>query len=104
MVEQTTSNMGGFIMATIQVRVDDQTKAEVDSLFSGLGLDTSTAVRMFLMAALDNDGLPFAVKRNYHRKPNAEMREAMEDVQLNRNLYGPFSTAEETVRSMLGTE
>jgi DNA-damage-inducible protein J len=35
-------------MATIQVRVNDQTKAAVDSLFSSLGLDTSTAVRMFL--------------------------------------------------------
>jgi len=42
-------------MATIQVRVDDETKSAVDSLFSSLGLDTSTAVRMFFKASLDND-------------------------------------------------
>ncbi|MDR1832318.1 MAG: type II toxin-antitoxin system RelB/DinJ family antitoxin [Fusobacteriaceae bacterium] len=39
-------------MATIQVRIDEKTKASVDSLFSSLGMDTSTAVRMFLAAAL----------------------------------------------------
>lgn len=50
-------------MATIQVRVDDNMKAAVDSLFSSLGLDTSTAVRMFLSSALDNRGIPFDVKK-----------------------------------------
>ena len=44
-------------MATIQIRVDDNIKAAADSLFSSLGLDTSTAVRMFLSAALLNDGM-----------------------------------------------
>ena len=88
-------------MATIQVRVDDAVKREVDSLFSSLGLDTSTAVRMFLSAALENDGIPFIVKRSRERKPNAELLEAMEDVRLGRNLYGPYSTAEEAVRAML---
>jgi DNA-damage-inducible protein J len=85
-------------MATIQVRVGDQTKAAVDSLFSSLGLDTSTAVRMFLMASLDHDGLPFAVS---HRKPKSDLQEAIEDTRLRRNLIGPFATAEEAVRSML---
>jgi DNA-damage-inducible protein J len=88
-------------MATIQVRVDDQTKAAADSLFSGLGLDTSTAVRLFIKASLESDGIPFRIRRNYYRKPNAELREAMEDVRLRRNLIGPFATAEEAVRSML---
>jgi DNA-damage-inducible protein J len=50
------------------------------------------------MASLERDGLPFAVA---YRKPNAELREAMEDVRLNRNLHGPFATADEAVRSML---
>jgi DNA-damage-inducible protein J len=85
-------------MASIQVRVDDKTKTAVDSLFGSLGLDTSTAVRMFFNAALDYDGIPFAVK---HRKPKSELLEAIEDTRLRRNLTGPFATAEEAVRSML---
>ena len=35
------------------------------------------------------------------RKPNAELREALEDVRLKRNLHGPFATAKESVHSML---
>ena len=73
-------------MATIQIRIDDNTKAATDSLFADLGLDTSTAVRMFIFASLEHNGIPFAIKRTDSRKPNAELREAMEDVQLNRNL------------------
>ena len=88
-------------MATIQIRVDDNMKAEADSLFAVLGLDTSTAVRMFIAAAIEHDGIPFKIKRTGGRRPNAELREAMEDSRLGRNLHGPFATAEEAVRSML---
>jgi len=33
-------------MATIQVRIDDNLKSEADTLFTSLGLDTTTAVRI----------------------------------------------------------
>jgi DNA-damage-inducible protein J len=85
-------------MATIQIRVDDTTKTAADSLFSSLGLDTSTAIRMFLSAALLNNGIPFAVK---HREPNADLLEAITDTRERRNLHGPYKTAEEAVAAML---
>ena len=85
-------------MATIQVRVDDGTKTAADALFSDLGLDTSTAVRMFLAASLESNGLPFQVRR---RTARPDLQEAIEDTRLRRNLQGPFKTAEEAVRSML---
>ena len=90
-------------MATIQIRVDDNMKTAADSLFTDLGLDTSTAVRMFISAALEYNGIPFKLKRerSVARKPNAELREAMEDSRLGRNLHGPFATAEEAVHAML---
>ncbi|MCL2167349.1 MAG: type II toxin-antitoxin system RelB/DinJ family antitoxin [Clostridiales bacterium] len=46
---------------TIQVRVDDQLKESADKLFSSLGLDTSTAIRMFLVASMKEGGIPFLV-------------------------------------------
>ena len=85
-------------MATIQVRVDDELKTDADSLFSGLGLDTPTAVRIFLTAALESDGFPFQIA---HRRRSAESAEAIEDARLRRNLYGPFRTAEDAVKAML---
>ena len=85
-------------MATIKIRVDDNIKAAVDSLFNSLGLDTSTAVRMFLSAALANDGIPFEVK---HREPNSDLLEAITDTRNRRNLHGPYKTGEEAVAAML---
>ena len=85
-------------MATIQVLVDSNTKTAVDALFSSLGLDTSTAVKIFLMASLENNGLPFPIQ---HRAVKSDLQEAIEDTRLRRNLHGPFKTAEEAVASML---
>jgi DNA-damage-inducible protein J len=52
-------------MATkmLQVKVDEDLKAAADELYKSLGLDTSTAVRMFLAASVQQCGLPFRVQR-----------------------------------------
>jgi len=84
-------------MAVIQIRIDDKTKVAADSLFNSLGLDTSTAVRMFLSASLANDGLPFTVKR---QKPGNDLLEAINDTRSGTNLHGPYKTAEEAVAAM----
>jgi DNA-damage-inducible protein J len=61
---------------TIQVRIDDEVKNAADALYSGLGLDISTAVRMFLYASLQEGGLPFEVKRQFNRETEEAMEEA----------------------------
>jgi addiction module RelB/DinJ family antitoxin len=48
---------------TLQIRIDDTMKAAIDELFSSLGMDTSTAVRIFFAAALECGGIPFPVQR-----------------------------------------
>ena len=62
---------------TIQVRVDNQLKESVDLLFASLGLDTSTAIRIFLMASMEASGIPFAVMRDIDRDRNAVIRDAI---------------------------
>jgi len=52
---------------TITVRVDDNLKETADSLFDSLGLDTTTAIRMFLIASIEAGGIPFAVRHNEDR-------------------------------------
>ena len=51
-------------MATtvLQVRIDAQTKKEADALFNDLGLDTSTAIRVFIKQALKKRAIPFSIK------------------------------------------
>jgi DNA-damage-inducible protein J len=85
------------MVKSLQIRIDDETKTAADALFASLGLDLSTAVRIFLMASLRANGLPFPVRKTL----NPETLEAMEDVRRNRNLYGPYKTAKEAVAAML---
>jgi hypothetical protein len=35
------------------------------------------------------------------KKPNKELREAMEDIRLNRNLHGPYKTVDEAMSAMM---
>ena len=55
--------------ALIQVRVEKNFKQKIDLLFSDLGLDTPTAIRIFLNQSLRRHGLPFEVAKP---QPNAE--------------------------------
>ena len=47
-------------MAIIQLRVSDQLKEEATELFKKLGLDLSSAIRMFLVRSVDVKGIPFS--------------------------------------------
>jgi DNA-damage-inducible protein J len=50
--------------ATVTARVSPDVKASADALFSGLGLNTSEAISIFLHRALACRGLPFDVAEN----------------------------------------
>ena len=49
-------------MANIQVRVDDSLKAQADSLFASIGMDTSSAVRVFLKQSVLRGCIPFELQ------------------------------------------
>lgn len=50
-------------MATslIQVRIDNDLKAKANQIFSDLGIDISSAIRMFLKRSVLENGIPFSM-------------------------------------------
>ena len=64
--------------SVIQVRVDEELKKEADALLTDLGLDTPTAIRMFLKQVVKRRGLPFEVTQF---NPNSETIAAMEEAE-----------------------
>lgn len=81
---------------TLQIRVDDVMKQAADELFASLGLDTSTAVRIFLSIAIKTGGIPFDVKQ-----PNHNLKLSMQEVLDRQNLSKPYKTAKEAMDAML---
>ncbi len=47
--------------ATLQIRLDNQLKKDAERFFSAAGLDTTTAVRMFLRQVLIRQAIPFDI-------------------------------------------
>ena len=47
--------------AVLQTRIDANIKREADLLFSSLGLDTTTAIRLFLKQAVNQQKIPFEI-------------------------------------------
>ena len=66
-------------MSTVptQIRIDRDIKEQAGILFSGLGLDMSGAVNMFLHQCVLRGGIPFSVEMpHYKQSTSAAMDEA----------------------------
>ena len=49
-------------MAVLKVRVDDELKKRATDIYNELGMDLSTAIRMFLKKSVMIGGIPFETK------------------------------------------
>ncbi len=47
--------------ASMNIKVDTEVRDEAKTLFGKMGLDMTTAVNMFLLAAIRENGIPFQV-------------------------------------------
>lgn len=65
---------------TLQVRIDDDLKNQAMMVYDQLGIDLSTAVRMFLKKSVAVNGIPFDTKNGSSRE------RAMEAINNIRNL------------------
>ena len=58
-------------MAIVQLRVDDELKLQASSIYEKLGIDLSSAIRMFLKRSVMVNGIPFSMVLSEERY-NAE--------------------------------
>ncbi len=73
--------------SNVNIRIDENDKRLFDEICSQLGMTMSTAFNIFAKAVIRSGGIPFELNIS---RPNAETLEAIEDVNLKRNLSGPY--------------
>ena len=83
-------------MGTLNVRIDKNIKAKSGKTLSALGLDTSTAVRLFLHQVVVEKGLPFIPTRN-SAAIRAQWDKEVADAKKNSRRY---NTAEEALADL----
>lgn len=81
-------------MATIQIRIDDSTKKKTKKILDELGLDFSTAIKMFFKQIAIRKGMPFEVLTENGFTVEAE-RSLVERLKKPGEFDGPYSTEEE---------
>ena len=83
-------------MTTINIRIEDATKKKATKTLAGLGMDMSTAIKIFLNQVIIEDGLPFtpsAKRRAIRAKWDKEVAEALKGKS--------YKTAEEMFKNIL---
>ena len=66
---------------SVNVRTTEEIKRGAEDIFSGLGLNISSAVNLFLKQVINYRGIPFDL-----RLPDKETLHAMDDIENSRNL------------------
>ena len=65
-------------MANVNIRIDQDIKKKAETIFKGLGLTPTTAITMFYIQTIRNNGIPFVLKLE---TPNEETLEAIKEVE-----------------------
>ena len=75
-------------MAVIQLRVDDDLKLQATSVYEKLGLDLSSALRMFLKRSVSVNGIPFSMILDNEPYDAQKALAAMKNMNESARLHG----------------
>lgn len=83
--------------ASLNIRIDPETKAGAERLYRSFGITVTDAVNMFLRQSLIVGGLPFDLRQyRYSDETEAAMREA-DDIIAGRIQSKPYSSLQEMI-------
>lgn len=75
--------------SSMNIRMDSNVKKQAQEIFSELGMDTTTAINIFLRQVIRTHSIPFPLELD---TPNAVTQTAIEDAISGQNLHGPFTS------------
>jgi len=82
--------------ATINVRVDENVKRDVEHLFDSMGMNISTAVNIFFRQCLMEEALPFQPRASY-----PSLRSALKEAQEQAKASGVSDLTLEDINSIV---
>lgn len=88
--------------AKLQIRIDRDLKEAAEGVFQEIGLDATTAVRLFFTKVAQTRSIPFRLKAEPEFSPEAEDRilAAWEESKDPANRMGPYTNVEEMFRDL----
>lgn len=89
----------------LQIRMDRKLKEAADEVFTELGIDSTTAVRMFFTKVARTQSIPFRLSVESEFSPEAEARilAAWKESKDPENLIGPFNSMGDFIKAIKST-
>ena len=84
--------------ANISIRLNSELKQNFDNLCNELGCNMSTAITMFIKAAVREQGIPFALSINDYNK---ETKKVIEDANKGIGLSKAYSSVDDMMNDIL---
>ncbi len=79
----------------VTLRLDKELKEEAEALFEDMGLSINTACRMFLKRAVQDQRIPFEVRR-----PDRKTLRAIAEAEQEKDLSGCFDNVDELMKDL----
>ncbi len=92
--------------AKLQIRIDSDLKEAAEKVFSEIGMDTTTAVRMFLKRVTQTRSIPFPlrVEPAFSKEDQARILAVWDESKDPSNLSASYSDVEAMIASMRQSE
>ena len=86
-------------MSTIQVRANDKTKKKAQHVLKNLGLDLSTAINMYLVQIVVEEGIPFPIRtaKGMTLAKEKELLRAMQSARSSKHTYSSAREAHDAI-------
>lgn len=85
----------------IQIRIDENLKRQADLIFDDLGIDTPTAIRLFLRKVVVSKSIPFdLISTRTDNGFTPEFEEEVLKTEAEKGQVGPFKSAKEAIAEL----
>lgn len=83
-----------------QIRIDEKLKRDSEKILAELGLDVSTAMRMFLHQVVATQSIPFTIRKNLTENGfTPEFEKEILEAEKSESI-GPFNNAKEAIKAL----
>lgn len=84
-----------------KIKINKDLKTKSDSLFLSLGLDTNTAVNIFLTKCINEGGIPFEIKEKDFNEETIEALKEADEMKNNKEKYKRYDSVDEAFKEAL---
>ncbi len=92
-------------MTTLNIRIDEKVKEDARKTFALMGLDISSAIKLFLHQSVQEQKIPFEIRtvNGYTAKYESEILKEVRDIErdLKNKKIKPYKTAREMHEAIL---